>query len=73
VGANSFCLVRGHDFVVLLHKLLREPWGRRITPVRFARVEEHDLRRWLVLSTHPTDVDALPTAAALVARFGPPM
>lgn len=61
--------VRGKDFAVLLHKLLKSPWAGRETTVKFAAVDESDFRRWLVGQADPISVDKSLAVVELVSRF----
>jgi Protein of unknown function (DUF4435) len=61
--------VRGKDFALLLHKLLKAPWGKRQTTVKFATIDESDFTRWLVGQADPTSVDRSPGIIELIARF----
>lgn len=49
--------VRGRDFVRLLHKLLRSAWGRRVSSINFARVEEPTLTTWVLGAIDPGELD----------------
>lgn len=69
VSADKFRLVRGHDFVRLLLKLLRSPWGRRIAGTSFARASEGELTRLLLVSVDPAYLDSCPLFAELRRRF----
>ena len=62
--------VRGRDFIRLLHKLLKSPWGRRVSSMNFAQVDEPTLTR-LVLGAIPVrDLDEEPLFVALRERLG---
>jgi hypothetical protein len=66
---DPFRLVRGHDFVCLLLKLLRSTWGRRVAGSRFAHVDEQALLRTLALSAEQADLDSQPLFRDLRLRF----
>jgi hypothetical protein len=71
VSADVFRLVRGHDFVSLLSKLLRSSWGRRIAGSHFATTNEASLARLLLVSVDPTQLDGTTLFAELRRRFAP--
>ena len=62
-------LVRGRDLVRILLKVLRSPWGRRVSSTNFARVEEPTLTTWLLGAAHPGELDAEPLFISLRERF----
>jgi hypothetical protein len=67
VDADPFRLVRGHDPVALLLKLLRSTWGRRIAGNRFASVPEHELARLMMFSIESAELDRQPLFARIRA------
>lgn len=70
VLADPFAMVRGHDFVVLLLKLLRTAWGRRLAGGRFTgRDGERTLARTLMTAIDPSDLDMYPLFSTLRARL----
>jgi len=69
VTTDTFRLVRGHDFVSLLLKLLRTRWGRRVAGNRLISAQEGALARLLLVCVDPAHLDATPLFAELQRRF----
>jgi hypothetical protein len=67
---DPFRLVRGHDFVAILHKLLDSRWGRRLTNKNLSIDSEGSLARLLLLSVDSEQLDASNLFTALRSRFG---
>jgi len=60
---------RGRDFISLLLKLLRSPWGRRISSVNFAVVDEPTVTTWLLGAVSAPALRREPLFQALEALF----
>lgn len=73
VSADIFHVVRGHDFVAVLYKLLLSSWGRRISGSHFAGKTETSLARLLLLSIDQAELDSTGLFTELRRRFGPPL
>jgi hypothetical protein len=69
VAASTTTLIRGHDYVSLVYKLLRSTWGRRIAPVRLGPDDEHHVHRWIVMAIDSAVVDALHMSDDIAAKF----
>jgi hypothetical protein len=61
--------VRGHDYISVLSKLLRSPWGRKRNGDFATRGGEHALTRFLLFSIEGHDLDRQPLFAKLKSRF----
>jgi hypothetical protein len=70
VAENPKQLVRGHDFVMLLLKLLRTPWGRKISK-NLDLKSEVALSRQLLICVDVAALDGSGLFASLRAAFGP--
>jgi len=71
VAANPFRLVRGKDFVILLLKVLRSSWGRRLAGTTFNKRSAEHLARLLTLSIEQTELDTAALFVELRCRFVP--
>lgn len=69
VRGNPFLLVRGHDFVTILHQLLRSTWGRRIAGSNVKAWSEDRLSRMLLLALPPDTLDATGLFGSVKAQF----
>ena len=72
VCGDIFLLVRGHDFVCILLKVLRSRWGSTLTGSRFVRTSERDLSRLLFSVTDTAALDSYPLFRDLRTRFREP-
>lgn len=72
VAKDVFRLVRGHDFIDVLHKLLTSPWGRRVSGGFFVGRSEGSVARLLLISLDPSVLDATDLFAELRRRLEPP-
>lgn len=66
---DGFRLVRGHDYIALLLKLLHSTWGRRISGSRFNGWTESQLARMLFVAADPAELDRYPLFDQLRVRF----
>jgi|GEM_PF-4667439 len=69
VRSDGARYIRGHDFVTILHKVLKSSWGRRVSALNMARVDEDSFRRLLLFSIDPEELDRSPMARALCSRL----
>jgi hypothetical protein len=70
VEADAFRLVRGHDFVSLLVKLLRSRWGRGIAGI-YRRADEDTLARALFAAADPQQIDCWPLFRSVRSALAP--
>ena len=70
VRIDTFLLVRGHDFVCILLKVLRSRWGSTLTGARFSRTSERDLARLLFGVTDTAALDNFALFRQLAAWVG---
>lgn len=71
VREDPFRLVRGHDFVRLLMKLLRSSWGRRLSGQSEPPRNENRLSRLLHLAGESSWLDSTVLFTTLRSRFAP--
>jgi hypothetical protein len=71
VESDEFRLVRGHDFVQLLMKLLRSSWGRPIIS-GLGQATESVFARLLLLAVESGQLDSYPLFEELRRRFAAP-
>ncbi len=71
VRKEPFLLLHGRDLTVILAKLLRSSWGRRLAGV-YARAEPSQLARTLLATVNPSELDKQPMFAMLHERVAAP-
>jgi hypothetical protein len=69
VTKDPFLLVRGHDFIRILHHLLRTTWGRRIAGSNVKAWSEDRLSRFLLLALPADTLDATGLFGSVRAQF----
>jgi hypothetical protein len=69
VRANPVLLVRGHDFVAILHALLKSSWGQGVGGTNVKAWTRERLGRVLLLALPPTSLDATKLFTAVKALF----
>ncbi len=71
VSDDAFALVRGHDFLQILAKVFRSPWGRRVTGGAYKDWTEPRISRALFLALG-AGIDEQPLFQAVRSRVSPP-
>lgn len=66
---DPFRLVRGHDFLAVLQKVLRSPWGRKLAGTRFRTTSEDELARTIIAMMDSIELDKYPLFERLRAAF----
>ena len=68
VSSDPVRYVKGHDYIMVLHKILKSTWGRSLG-VNFAIWTESRVNRVLLLALDRDVIDALPLFISIKARF----
>jgi hypothetical protein len=70
VSSDPFRYVRGHDFILVLHRVLKSSWGRKFSKkLNCATIPEETLQRILLLCVESSELDQMELFKELRLRF----